>query len=136
MWFIEASSALCSPPFLLAKKHGDGVRFCVDYRKSNDLTKKDAYPIPIIEETLAQLKHARYFTKIGIRQVFHKLRLAVNSDLAFRVGLEPTSGKFYPVGVLILLISNRSYYYYSSYTKKKRKKKMEIGGRSTPYLPM
>lgn len=78
--FIEASSAPCSSPILLAKKPGGGVRFCVDYRKLNELTKKDAYPLPLIEETLAQLKRARIFTKIDIRQAFFKLRMAVEAE--------------------------------------------------------
>ena len=51
--FIEASSTPCLSPIILAVKSGEGVRFCVDYRKLNKLTVKDAYPIPLIEETLA-----------------------------------------------------------------------------------
>ena len=77
--FIKASSALCSSPILLAKKPGGGIRFCVDYRKLNAITKKDAYPLPLIAETIAQLKKAVIFTKIDIRQAFHKLRMAVES---------------------------------------------------------
>ena len=78
--FIEASSALCSSPILLAKKPGGGIRFCVDYQKLNLLTKKDAYPLPLIVETIARLKKAVIFTKIDIRQAFHKLRMAVESE--------------------------------------------------------
>ena len=78
--FIEASSAPCSSPILLAKKPGGGIRFCVDYRKLNKLTKKDAYPLPLIAETIARLKKAVIFTKIDIRQAFHKLRMAVESE--------------------------------------------------------
>ena len=65
--FIEASSAPCSSPILLAKKPGREIRFCVDYRKLNSLTKKDAYPLPLIAETMARLKKAIVFTKIDIR---------------------------------------------------------------------
>ena len=78
--FIEASRAPCSSPILLAKKPGRGIRCCVDYRRLNKLTKKDAYPIPLIAETLAQLKRAKVFTKIDIRQAFHKLRMAASSE--------------------------------------------------------
>ena len=77
--FIEASSAPCSSPILLAKKPGGGIRFCVDYQKLNSLTKKDAYPLPLIADTIARLKKAVIFTKIDIRQAFHKLRMAVES---------------------------------------------------------
>ena len=78
--FIKASSAPCSSPILLAKKPGGGIRFCVDYQKLNSLTKKDAYSLPLIAETIAQLKKAVIFTKINIRQAFHKLRMAVESE--------------------------------------------------------
>ena len=64
--FIEASSAPCLSPIMLAVKPGRGVRFCVDYRRLNELTIKDAYPILLIEETLAQLKNAKVFSKIDI----------------------------------------------------------------------
>ena len=78
--FIEASSAPCSSPILLAKKPGGGIRFCVDYWKLNSLTKKDAYPLPLIAKTMARLKKAIVFKKIDIRQAFHKLRIAVESE--------------------------------------------------------
>ena len=77
--FIKASRASCLSLILLAKKPGGDIRFCVDYRKLNELTKKDTYPIPLIAETLAQLKEAKVFTKIDIRQAFHKLRMSASS---------------------------------------------------------
>ena len=65
---------------MLAAKPGGGIRFCINYKRLNELTKKDAYPIPLIEETLAQLKSVKVFTKIDIRQAFHKLRIAANLE--------------------------------------------------------
>ena len=78
--FIEASSALCSLRIILAAKPRRDIRFCVDYRRLNKLTKKDAYPIPLIEETLAQLKNAKVFMKIDIRQAFHKLKMTADLE--------------------------------------------------------
>ena len=78
--FIKASRATCLSPILLAKKPSGGIRFCVDYRRLNKLTKKDAYPIPLIAETLAQLKGAKVFMKINIQQAFHKLRMEASSE--------------------------------------------------------
>lgn len=84
--FIEASNTFCSSPIMLAIKLGGGIRFCVDYRKLNKLTKKDAYPILLIAETLTPLNHAKVFTKIDIRQTFHKLRMATESkDLTIMI---------------------------------------------------
>ena len=78
--FIEASSTPCSSQIMLAAKPGGSIRFCVNYRYLNKLTKKDAYSIPLIEETLVQLKNAKIFTKINICQAFHKLRMAANLE--------------------------------------------------------
>ena len=78
--FIEASSAPCSSPIMLAVKPGGNIRFCMDYWKVNKLTKKDAYLILLIAETLVQLSHARVFTKIDIRQAFHKLCMAAELE--------------------------------------------------------
>ena len=77
---IEASSAPCSSRIILAAKSGGDIRSCVDYRHLNKLTKKDTYPILLIEKTLAQLKNAKIFTKIDIRQAFHKLMIAADLE--------------------------------------------------------
>ena len=78
--FIKASSTLYSLQIMLAAKPGKGIRFCVDYRRLNKFTKKNVYPIPLIKEIVAQLKNAKIFTKIDIRQAFHKLRMATNLE--------------------------------------------------------
>ena len=78
--FIQASSASYSLPVLFIKKPERGIQFCVDYKRLNTITKKDCYPIPLIEETLAQLKGAKYFTKIDIRQAFYQIRIFKDSE--------------------------------------------------------
>ena len=77
---IKASKVSYFSPILLAKKLGRGIRFCMDYKKLNELTKKDAYPIPLIVKIFAQLKKARIFIKIDIWQAFHKLCIAASSE--------------------------------------------------------
>ena len=74
--FITHSNASYASPVLFAKKPGGGWRFCVDYRKLNAITKKDAYPIPLIQETLARLARAAVFTKLDVRQAFYRIRLS------------------------------------------------------------
>lgn len=73
--FIVASAAGIASPILFVRKPNGGLRFCVDYRKLNSLTKKDRYPLPLIDETLARLGHAKFFTKLDIRQAFHRIRM-------------------------------------------------------------
>ena len=57
--FIRASSSPAAAPVLFAKKPGGGLRFCVDYRALNALTRKDRYPLPLIKETLNSLSEAK-----------------------------------------------------------------------------
>ena len=65
---------------MLAVKTKGDIRFCVNYRRLNEFTKKDANSIPLIEEILAQLKNTKVFMKIDIRQAFHKLRMTANLE--------------------------------------------------------
>lgn len=51
----------CSPwaaPVVLVRKKGGGLQFCVDKRKLNDVTSKDAYPLLRIDDALDSLSHA------------------------------------------------------------------------------
>ncbi|GME64610.1 uncharacterized protein ACHE_50633A [Neofusicoccum parvum] len=77
--FIEASRAPFGSPILMARKANGGFRFCVDYRRLNAATKKNRYPLPLIDETLARLTGARYFSKIDVRQAFHRIRIHEDS---------------------------------------------------------
>ena len=64
--FIISSKAPFASPILFAQKSDGSLRFCVDYRKLNALTKKNRYPLPLIDETLARLSKAKVFTKLDI----------------------------------------------------------------------
>lgn len=77
--FISPSDAPWGSPILMARKGDGNLRFCVDYRKLNGITEKDRYPLPLIDETMAQLSKAVIFTKIDVRQAFHKIRMAEES---------------------------------------------------------
>jgi hypothetical protein len=77
--FIEPSQAPFQAPILFVKKANGSLRFCIDFRKLNDITRKDRYPLPLIDETLAQIQSAKIFTKLDIRQAFHRLRIHPDS---------------------------------------------------------
>lgn len=77
--FIVPSSASYGAPVLFAKKPNGGLRFCVDYREINARTRKDVYPLPLIQETLSRLSTAKLFTKLDIRQAFHRIRIHPDS---------------------------------------------------------
>jgi len=78
--FIEPSQAPFSSPILFVKKHNGSLRFCIDFRKLNQITRKDRYPLPLIDETLARLNRAVVFTKLDIRQAFHRIRMHSESE--------------------------------------------------------
>jgi hypothetical protein len=68
----ESESPWLFPVVLIRKKNGE-LRFCVDYRKLNEVTKKDRFPLPRIGDTLDTLAEAKWFStldlKSGYRQV-------------------------------------------------------------------
>ena len=99
--FIEASQAPFAAPILFVKKHDGSLRFCIDYRKLNSLTRKDQYPLPLIEETLARLSKARIFTKLDIRQAFHRIRIHPDSEelTTFRTRYGAYKCKVMPFGL-------------------------------------
>ena len=71
--FIKASQAPFAAPVLFVKKPGGGLRFCIDFRKLNAITKKDQYLLPLIDETLGRLGRAKIFTKLDICQAFYQI---------------------------------------------------------------
>lgn len=84
--FIRVSNSPAAAPVLFVKKPGGGLRFCVDYRGLNRITKKDRYPLPLIYETLRNISKAKWFTKLDVIAAFHKIRIAEGDEwkTAFR----------------------------------------------------
>lgn len=59
---IEPSDSPYASPVCLVKKKDGSVRFCIDYRRLNSQTKKDAFPLLRIDESLESLTGARWFS--------------------------------------------------------------------------
>ena len=69
-----SNSSWSSPIVLAPKKDGD-CRLCVDFRRVNSVTKKDAQPMPRIDDILDQLGGARYFSILDLASGFWQVPL-------------------------------------------------------------
>ena len=78
--FIGPSAAPYASLILMARKPGGGLWFCVDYWKLNSITKKDRYPIPLVDELMEWLGDAKVYTKLDIWQGFHWIQLDPDSS--------------------------------------------------------
>ena len=90
----HSHSPMASPFFFILK--GDGsLRPVQDYRKLNEHTVKDHYPLPLIQELVDRVKDARYFTKLDIRWGYNNVQMKEGDEwkAAFRTNrglFEPT----------------------------------------------
>src|SRR5438105_9409687 len=78
--YIISSNAPYASPILFAEKKNGSLRFYVDYRKLNAITKRDRYPIPLIDEVLARVVGSKYLTRLDIIAAFNKLRIDPASE--------------------------------------------------------
>ena len=63
---IQPSKSPMASPFFFVKKKDGRLRPVQDYRKLNDMTIKNQYPLPLIQELVNKLKGTKYFTKLDI----------------------------------------------------------------------
>ncbi|UYV65989.1 hypothetical protein LAZ67_3006074 [Cordylochernes scorpioides] len=72
---IRPSSSPWSFPVILVKKRDGKYRFCVDYRKLNNVTVKDVYPIPRIDEVMDTLQGSTHFSAIDLRSGYWQVEV-------------------------------------------------------------
>lgn len=75
---IEPSSSAWSSPMRLVVKPNK-VRLCLDARKLNQVTKRDAYPLPSIEGILSRLPKANLITKLDLKDAYWQIALSEDS---------------------------------------------------------
>ena len=72
---IQPSKSGWASPIVLAKKKDGSVRFCIDYRKLNEVTRKDAYPLPRIDDTLEMLSESQLFSTLDLASGYWQVEL-------------------------------------------------------------
>ena len=82
-----SDSPWCSAVALVKKKNGE-LRFCIDLRKLNQRTVKDAYSLPRIDETLERLKGSTIFSSLDLKSGYWQVEIDEESKpyTAFTVG--------------------------------------------------
>ncbi len=73
----ESESPFSSPIVVVRKKNGD-IRLCIDYRKLNQQTIKDAYALPNLEETFSALTGSKWFSVLDLKSGYYQI--AMNED--------------------------------------------------------
>ena len=73
--FIRPSISPWGAPVLFVRKKDGSLRLCIDYRMLNQVTVKNRYPLPRIDDLFDQLGGATVFSKIDLRSGYHQLRI-------------------------------------------------------------
>ena len=84
--WIQPSKSPAGAPILFVPKSDGSLRLCVDYRALNRITVKNRYPLPLIGEIINRVEGAKFFTKIDIKDAYHRLRIKQGDEwkTAFR----------------------------------------------------
>src|SRR3989442_1410856 len=84
--FIRPSVSPWGAPVLFVKKKDGTMRICIDYRRLNQVTVKNKYPLPRMDDLFDQLQGAKVFSKIDLRSGYHQLKIASEDipKIAFR----------------------------------------------------
>lgn len=89
---IRTSSSLFASPVVLVKKKDGGWRLYVDYRALNNLTVKNRYHIPLIEDLFDELGGAQIFSKLDLKFGYHQIR--VKEEDWYKTAFQTHSGNF------------------------------------------
>lgn len=72
---IRKSQSPWAAPIVLIRKKDNSIRFCIDYRKINQITKINSYPLAHIDDILNLLGKARYFSNYDLKSGYWQLAM-------------------------------------------------------------
>lgn len=77
---VQPSKSGWSSPIVLVDKPDGSTRFCVNFRRVNAVTKRDAYPLPYVTTILDRLRDAQYLTSLDIKSAYWQIPLSKESQ--------------------------------------------------------
>ena len=77
---IKPSESSWASPVVLVRKRVGTLRFCVDYRALNSVTKPDVFPLPRINDLLDQLGKSRHFTMLDLKSGYWQIKIQADSQ--------------------------------------------------------
>jgi hypothetical protein len=90
----QSKSPLGAPVFFIKKKDGK-LCFIQDYRALNAITRKNQYPLPLIDDLIHRLKGAHYFTKLDMRWGYNNVRIREGDE--WKAAFRTNRGLFEPL---------------------------------------
>ena len=89
---IEASDSPCSSPVVIVTKKDRGSQLCVDYHRLSDITVKDAYPLPRIDDTLDMLAGKQCFWTLDLASGYWQV--SMSQEARIKTAFATHSGLF------------------------------------------
>ena len=90
----HGTSSYVSPIFFIPKKDGKELHMVIDYRKLNEVTKKDFYPLPNLWTELEKLSQHHLFSKLDVRAGYNNIQIKEKDQM--KVAFKTPLGTFVP----------------------------------------